>query len=68
MSRLQYDEQKQVITVPEVTGVEYRIGGEPVTGDVHIDEDTIVTAVPTGRYKFPEGAQARWTFKVPQKD
>lgn len=64
MSRLKYNPDTQVITIPVVKGVEYVIGGEPATGEVAIDEDTVVTAHPVEPFRFPDGAQARWTFKV----
>jgi hypothetical protein len=50
------------ITIPTVTGVEYRIDGAAVTGDVVITEDTVVTAHPTSGYKFPEVTDDDWFF------
>lgn len=39
-----YNSTTDDITIPSVTGIEYRIAGLPVTGTVHITADTIVTA------------------------
>jgi len=57
-----YDSATDTITVPTVTGVEYRINGEPVTGSVVIAEDTVVTAVPVAGYKFPAVSDNDWYF------
>ena len=55
-----YNATTDNITIPTVTGVEYRIGGDVVTGDVHITANTLVTANPTAGYYFPEGADDDW--------
>lgn len=51
-----------VITIPTVTGVEYRIDGEIVTGGVTITVDTIVTADPLAGYRFPPVIDTDWLF------
>ena len=50
------------ITIPTVTGVEYKIDGEVVTGAVVITQDTIVTAHPLVGYKFPPVTDNDWFF------
>lgn len=50
------------ITIPTVTGVEYSINGEVVTGSVVITETTDVEARPTAGYAFPKNTQDNWTF------
>lgn len=50
------------ITIPTVTGVEYRIGGIVVTGIVNILEDTVVTANPTAGHVFPPVTDDDWLF------
>ncbi len=50
------------VTIPSVTGVEYRIDGAVVTGVVTITEDVIVTAAPTAGYRFPEVVDDEWMF------
>lgn len=57
-----YNEATNTITIPTVTGVTYKINGEIVTGQVVITEDTIVTAEPTGSYKFPAVTDDDWLF------
>jgi len=39
-----YNSTTDNITIPTVTGLEYRINGVAVTGDVHITANTVVTA------------------------
>jgi len=57
-----YDAATHTITIPTVNGVEYRIDGEVVTGNVVIDEDTIVAANPTAGNQFPENVDSDWGF------
>lgn len=53
----------ETITIPTVTGVEYRIDGVVVAaGDVVITEDTVVTAHPLAGYKFPEVIDTDWFY------
>jgi hypothetical protein len=51
-----------VITIPTVTGVVYKIDGQIVTGSVTITENTLVTASPTTGYKFPSVIDADWLY------
>lgn len=50
------------ITIPTVTGVEYLINDEVVTGEVEIDEDTEVTAAPATGYYFAPNTTRSWSF------
>jgi hypothetical protein len=51
-----------VITIPTVTGVQYKINGIVKTGAVTITQDTIVTANPTTGYRFPPVSDNDWFF------
>ena len=51
-----------VITIPTVTGVQYKINGLVVTGTVTITVDTVVTANPLPGYKFPAVTDDDWFF------
>ncbi len=51
-----------VITIPTVTGVQYKINGSVVTGTVTIAVDTVVTANPIAGYKFPAVTDDDWFF------
>lgn len=64
MSKVQYDADTQIISIPEVAGVTYSIDDVPVSGSIHIDEDTIVTAAPDKGMRFPEGVETEWLFEV----
>lgn len=57
-----FDSATDTITVPTVTGVVYKVGGETVTGSVTIDEPTVVDAVPANGYSFTEYSDTNWTF------
>lgn len=57
-----FDGDTNTITIPTKTGVDYQIEGETKTGDVVIDKDTVVTAVPQSGYDFPTGVTTNWTF------
>jgi hypothetical protein len=57
-----YDNGTHTITIPSVTGVEYKINGEVVTGSVVITQDTVVTANPLPGYKFPAVTDDDWFF------
>jgi hypothetical protein len=58
-----YNSTTKVITIPTVTGVEYLIDGEIVTGTVTITEDTVVTARPMAGYSFPTVGDDDWLFE-----
>jgi hypothetical protein len=58
-----FNSATDTITIPTVTGVVYRIDGEPVTGDVIITEDKLVTAHPATGYKFPAVVDTDWLFE-----
>jgi hypothetical protein len=57
-----YDPATHVITIPTVSGVEYRIDGHVVTGTVTITTDTVVTANPTSGNQFPAVTDDDWLF------
>lgn len=57
-----YNSGTDTITIPTVTGVQYTIDGEIVTGDVVITQDTIVKAYPATGYKFPPVTDDDWYF------
>lgn len=51
-----------VITIPTVTGVVYKIGGVTKTGTVTITVNTVVHAVPAAGYIFPAICVDEWYF------
>lgn len=55
-----YNASTDTITIPSVTGIDYMINDEVVTGAVVITVDTIVTARPKPGYTFPALAVDRW--------
>ncbi|WP_245993545.1 ExeM/NucH family extracellular endonuclease [Flaviflexus salsibiostraticola] len=56
--------EDNVITIPEVEGVEYLIGGAVVeAGTVAITEDTTVTARAAEGYVLADDAVTEWTFE-----
>jgi len=57
-----YDSGTDTITIPSVTGVNYYINNEVVTGAVVITENTMVTAKPAAGYKFTAGTDDDWFF------
>lgn len=58
-----YNSSTKVITIPTVTGVEYRIDGQAVAaGGVTITEDTVVTAHPLAGYSFPAVVDDDWFY------
>lgn len=58
-----YDAGTDIITIPSVTGVEYYVNGELVTGTVGpISADTVVTARPAAGYTFTESSDDDWTI------
>jgi hypothetical protein len=50
------------ITIPTVTGVEYKIDGEVVTGAIVITANTVVKANPLAGYRFPPVTDDDWLF------
>lgn len=50
------------IVIPTVTGIEYKIAGEVVTGSVIITTDTLVKADPLAGYRFPPVSDNDWLF------
>lgn len=60
-----YNSTTKVITIPAVTGVVYKIDGEPVASGVQpaITTDTVVTADPAAGYKFPAVTDSDWLFE-----
>lgn len=58
-----YNSATDIITIPSVTGVEYYINGELVTGTYGpITADTVVTALPATGYRFTEESDSDWTI------
>lgn len=57
-----YNASTDVVTIPSVTGVEYYIDGELVTGTVTITETTVVTALPADGYVFSPTSDTDWTI------
>lgn len=55
-----YNSTTDVITIPSVTGVIYKIDGAVVTGSVTITSNTVVNAVPANGYKFPAVTDDDW--------
>lgn len=58
-----YNASTKTITIPTITGVEYRVDGQVVAaGALVITMDTIVTANPLTGYKFPDVVDDDWFF------
>lgn len=55
-----YTSATHTITIPVVTGLTYYIDDLPVTGDVVISQDTLVTAEPNVGYKLPPVTDNDW--------
>lgn len=53
-----------VITIPTVAGVVYKINGVVVEGVVSSTEPTMVYAEPAVGYKFPDVVATQWAFNV----
>lgn len=59
-----YDAGTDMITIPSVTGVVYKIDGAEVTGAVGpITDDTVVTASPAAGYRFTPTSDTDWTVQ-----
>lgn len=58
-----YDGTAHEITIPTVTGIEYRIDGDVVTGDVAITEQTDVYAFATAGNYIPAGTPRSWSYQ-----
>jgi hypothetical protein len=58
-----YNSSTDIVTIPVVTGVEYYVAGELVTGTYGpITEDIVVTALPADGYSFTETSDSDWTI------
>lgn len=58
-----YDSPTDTITIPSVTGVTYRVAGDPVAaGALVITADTVVTATPNDGYVFAAGVDDDWFY------
>lgn len=59
-----YDSGTHTITIPNVTGVEYQIEGQVVTGTYELEEDesVLVIARPLTGYKFPAVVDVDWLY------
>lgn len=59
-----YDAGTDIITIPSVTGVIYKVLGEVVPSGAYgpITEDTVVNAVPATGYRFPDVTDDDWFF------
>lgn len=51
-----------VITIPTVTGIEYRVEGAAVTGSYTMTEDVVVTAHALAGYRFPDVSDSDWYY------
>lgn len=58
-----YDGVTHTITIPAIAGVEYYINDVLVTGEVIIDQDTLVVARPAIGYKFPAIVDVDWLIE-----
>jgi hypothetical protein len=60
-----YNGTTKVITIPSVTGVQYRINGvvKAAGAQPAITTDTVVTANPIAGYKFPAVSDDDWLFE-----
>lgn len=52
-----------VVTIPTILGVIYKLDGVIVTGDITLTEDVIISATPSVGYQFPPNADADWGFE-----
>ena len=57
-----FDSEDNIITIPDLTGVDYYIDEELVTGEVTIEDNTTVDALPADGYVFPFNITTSWTF------
>lgn len=59
-----YDPATDIVTIPNVAGVQYQVAGEDVAPGPFgpITEDTVVTAVPEAGYRFDETSDNDWTI------
>lgn len=57
-----YNSSTDIITIPSVTGVQYKINDVVKTGSVPITANTIVRANPITGYRFPPVVQDEWFF------
>lgn len=55
-----YTQSTHTIAIPNVTGITYEINAEPVTGNIVITGDTVVTAMPNTGYMFPPVSVDEW--------
>lgn len=61
---LHFDESTNTLTVGSVEGVVYTIGGKPVEGDIVLDKDTVVRAIPAPGYVFTRGVETEFKFEI----
>lgn len=57
-----FDSEDNIITIPDLTGVDYYIDEELVTGEVTIEDNTTVDALAADGYVFPVNITTSWTF------
>ena len=58
-----YNASTDIVTIPTVTGVNYLVDGEVVTGTVGpITGDIVVTAEPAAGYEFTDTSDTDWTI------
>lgn len=55
-----YDDATNTVTIPTITGVNYYINDEVVTGSVVLTHNTIVEARPADGYKFTQPSDSDW--------
>lgn len=62
MSKFKKTPSDNKINIPNQPGVVFQIDGQTVTGEITIDKNTKVTAVPAKGYKFPPNAKRNWNY------
>lgn len=55
------------LTIPDLEGVEYRINGHVVEGEVQLDKTTVVTRSAKRGYKLAKGAEKVFKFEVSKR-
>lgn len=63
-----FNTSTQVITIPDLEGVEYLVNGRPVEGEVKIERTTVVHRRAKRGYQLAKGAETVFKFEVPKKE
>lgn len=64
----EFDAELNMISIPNVTGVDYYINDEKVTGDQEIQESTEVRAFAAEGYFFNPNTTRRWTYTYTEQE